>query len=56
MPDPPVINGFSADLSRSRGKRMGVLRRTGGSAQAFVSSVRGFDLTNSTDEELRGRA
>ena len=35
---------------------MGVLRRTGGSAQAFVSTVRGFHLTNVSDAELRARA
>ena len=35
---------------------MGVLRRTGRSAQAFVSTVRGFHLTNVSDTELRARA
>ena len=35
---------------------MGVLRRTGRSAQAFVSTVRGFHLTNVSDAELRARA
>ena len=54
--DPSVINVSSADRPRSRGERMGVLRRTGRSAQAFVSTVRGFHLTNVSDAELRARA
>ena len=35
---------------------MGVLRRTGGSAQASVSTVRAIDLSQASDAELRARA
>ena len=56
MSDAPDIKVSSPDRPRVRRTRTGVFHLTDRSSKAFVSAVRGFDLTNASDTELRERA
>ena len=56
MSDAPDINGSLDERPRVRRTRTGVFHLTARSSKAFVSSVRGFDLADASDAELRERA
>ena len=56
MPDLPVINVSSPDRPRARRTRTGVFHLTDRSSKACVSSMRGIDLSQASDAELRARA
>ena len=53
MSDAPDINVSLDDRPRGIRTRMSVFHLTARSSKAFVSSVRGFDLTDASDAELR---